>query len=87
MNRRGGTGTLAKMLTSWRNWQLPHVRWIWVSVYLVAGAIALVLGAGAASALIGALVAIPVVSGLELRFRRRHSARTGNASQPKPVKP
>ncbi len=30
------------MLASWRNWQLPHVRWIWVSVYLVARVIALV---------------------------------------------
>jgi hypothetical protein len=71
--------TLIEMLTSWRNWQLPHVRWIWVSVYLVAGAIALVLGAGAASALIGALVALPVVGGLELRLRRQHAERTGNA--------
>lgn len=68
-----------KMFASWRNWQLPHVRWIWVSVYLVAGVIALVLGAGAASALIGALVAIPVVGGLELWFRRRHAERPGNA--------
>lgn len=67
------------MFASWRNWQLPHVRWIWVSVYLVAGVIALVLGAGAASALIGALVAIPVVGGLELWFRRRHAERPGNA--------
>ena len=67
------------MLASWRNWQLPHVRWIWVSVYLVAGAIALVLGAGAASALIGALVAIPVVGGLELWFRRQHSEPPGTA--------
>ena len=63
------------MLASWRNWQLPHVRWIWVSVYLVAAVTALVLGAGAASALIGAVVALPVVGGLELGFRRRHSAR------------
>jgi hypothetical protein len=63
------------MLASWRNWQLPHVRWIWVSVYLVAAVTALVLGAGAASALIGAVVALPVVGGLELWFRRRHSAR------------
>lgn len=68
-----------EMFASWRNWQLPHVRWIWVSVYLVAGVIALVLGAGAASALIGALVAIPVVGGLELWFRRRHAERPGNA--------
>lgn len=68
-----------QMFASWRNWQLPHVRWIWVSVYLVAGVIALVLGAGAASALIGALVAIPVVGGLELWFRRRHAERPGNA--------
>jgi hypothetical protein len=64
---------------SWRNWQIPHVRWIWVSVYLVAGVIALVLGAGAATALIGALVAIPVVGGLELWLRRRHAERPGNA--------
>ena len=63
------------MLASWRNWQLPRVRWIWVSVYLVAAVTALVLGAGAASALIGAVVALPVVGGLELWFRRRHSAR------------
>jgi hypothetical protein len=63
------------MLASWRNWQLPHVRWIWVSVYLVAGVTALVLGAGAASALVGAVVALPVVGGLELWFRRRHPAR------------
>ena len=63
------------MLASWRHWQLPHVRWIWVGVYLVAGVTALVLGAGAASALIGAVVAVPVVGGLELWFRRRHPAR------------
>jgi hypothetical protein len=63
------------MFASWRNWRLPHARWLWVSVYLVAGVIALVLGAGAASALIGALVAIPVVGGLELWFRRRHAER------------
>ena len=63
------------MLASWRNWQLPRVRWIWVSVYLIAAVTALVLGAGAASALIGAVVALPVVGGLELWFRRRHSAR------------
>jgi hypothetical protein len=55
-----------------------HVRWIWLSVYLVAGVIALVLGAGAASALIGAVVAVPVVGGLELWFRRQHSERPGN---------
>jgi hypothetical protein len=70
--------TLVEMLASWRNWQLPHVRWIWVSAYLVAGVAALALGAGAASALIGAVVAVPVVSGLELWFRRRHSERPGN---------
>jgi hypothetical protein len=69
--------TLVEMLASWRNWQLPHVRWIWVAVYLVAGFIALVLGAGAASALIGAVVAVPVVGGLELWFRRHHSERPG----------
>jgi hypothetical protein len=63
------------MLASWRNWQLPRVRWIWVSVYLVAAVTALVLGAGAASALIGAVVALLVVGGLELWFRRRQSAR------------
>jgi hypothetical protein len=66
------------MLASWRNWQLPHLRWIWVSVYLVAGVIALVLGSGAASALIGAVVAVPVVGGLELWFRRQHPERPGN---------
>jgi hypothetical protein len=70
--------TLVEMFASRRNWQLPHVRWIWVSVYLAAGVIALVLGAGAASALIGAVVAVPVVGGLELWFRRRHSGRPGN---------
>jgi hypothetical protein len=70
--------TLVDMLASWRNWQLPNVRWIWLSVYLVAGVIALVLGAGAASALIGAVVAVPVVGGLELWFRRQHSERPGN---------
>ncbi len=63
------------MLASWRHWQLTHVRWIWVSVYLGAGVAALVLGAGVGSALIGAAVALPVVGGLELWFRRRHSAR------------
>ena len=67
------------MLASWRHWQLPHVRWIWVSVYLVGGFIALVLGAGAASALVGAVVAVPVVGGLELWFRRQHSEHPGNA--------
>ena len=66
------------MFASWRNWQLPNVRWIWVSVYFVAGAIALVLGAGAASALIAAVVALPVVGGLELWFRRQHSGRPNN---------
>jgi hypothetical protein len=71
--------TLVEMFASWRNWQLPHVRWIWVSVYLVAGGIALVLGAGTASALIGALVALPVVGGLELWFRGQLSERPGNA--------
>jgi hypothetical protein len=70
--------TLVAMLTSWRNWQLPHARWIWVSVYLVAAFIALVLGGGVASALIGAAVALPVVGGLELRFRRQRSERPGN---------
>jgi hypothetical protein len=54
------------------------VRWIWVSVYLVAGAIALLLGAGAASALIAAVVAVPVVGGLELWFRGHHSELPGN---------
>jgi hypothetical protein len=63
------------MLASWRHWHLPHVRWIRVSVYLVAAVAALVLGAGAASALIGAVVALVAIGGLELWFRRRHSAR------------
>lgn len=63
------------MLRSWRDWQVPHVRRIWLGVYLVSAATALVLGAGAASALIGAVVAAPVVGGLELWVRRRHSAR------------
>jgi hypothetical protein len=63
------------MLASWRNWHLPHVRWIRVSVYLVAAVAALVLGAGAASALIGAVVALAVIGGLELWFRRRNAAR------------
>jgi uncharacterized membrane protein YfcA len=63
------------MLASWRHWQLPHVRWIWVSVYLAAGAVALVLGAGVASALIAAVVALSVVGALELWFRHRHPAR------------
>jgi hypothetical protein len=70
--------TLVEMFTSWRNWQFPHVRWIWLGVYLVGGAIALVLGAGAASALIGAVVALTAVGGLELWFRRQHSERPGN---------
>jgi hypothetical protein len=63
------------MFASWRNWRLPHVRWIWVSVYLIAAVTALVLEAGAASALIGAVVALLVVGGLELWFRRRHAPR------------
>ena len=58
--------TLVEMLASWRHWQLPHVRWIWVSVYLTAGVTSLVLGGGVASALIGAVAALPVVVGLEL---------------------
>jgi hypothetical protein len=66
------------MFASWRNWQLPHVRWIWVSVYLVAAGIALVLGAGAASALIGAVVALLVVGGLEFWVRRQHPERPSN---------
>jgi hypothetical protein len=66
------------MLTSWRHWRLPHVRWIWASVYLVAAVVALALGAGAASALIGAVVAVPVVGGLELWFRRQHSEPTAS---------
>jgi hypothetical protein len=66
------------MSASWRNWRLPHVRWIWVGVYLVAGFTALVLGAGAASALIGAVVALVVVGGLELWSRRQHSEPPSN---------
>ena len=69
--------TLVEMLASWRNWQLPHVRWIWVSVYLVAGVLALVLGAQVASALIAAAVAVLVVSGLELWYRGQPSERPG----------
>ena len=61
------------MRASWRHWQLPHVRWIWVSVYLAAGAIALVLGAGGASALIAVVVALMVVGPLELWFRHRRA--------------
>jgi hypothetical protein len=71
---------LVETFASWRNWQLPHLRWIWVSVYLAAGVIALVLGAGAASALIGAVVAVAVVGALELWFRRNHSERAAGST-------
>ena len=46
--------------------------------YLVAAVVALALGAGAASALIGAVVAVPAVRWARTRFRREHSERLGN---------
>jgi hypothetical protein len=70
--------TLVEVFASWRNWQLPHVRWIWVSVYLTAAAASLLLGGGAASALIGAVAALLVVGPLELWFRRHGSAKPGD---------
>jgi hypothetical protein len=66
------------MFASWRKWRVPHVRWIYVGIYFAAGALAFVLGAGTATALIGALVATVVVSGLELGYRRRHSVRAAD---------
>jgi Flp pilus assembly protein TadB len=63
------------MLRSWRDWQLPHVRWICLGVYFAVGIVALVLGAGPASALIAAVVGTAVVGVLELWFRRRQRVR------------
>ena len=60
------------MFASWEGWQLPHVRWISGSAYLVGAIAALVLGAGIASALIGAVVAVAVVCPLEGWARFRH---------------
>lgn len=60
------------MFASWNGWQLPHVRWIWVSAYLVGGIVALGLGAGAWSALIGGVVALAVIGPLESWMRFRH---------------
>lgn len=66
------------MLMSWRDWQLPYVRWIYASLALVIGLTAgFVFEAGLASGLIGLLIAFLLVSGLELWFRRRHVARSG----------
>ena len=67
------------MFASWSNWQLPHKRGIWVSVYLIAAVASLLLGGGVASALIGAVAALLVVGPLELWFRRHGSAKPGDA--------
>jgi hypothetical protein len=71
--------TLVDMFASWSNWQLPHKRGIWLSVYLTAGVASLLLGGGVASALIGAVAALLVVGPLELWFRRHGSAKPGDA--------
>jgi len=63
------------MLSSWRDWRLPHVRWVYLGVYLVAAILALLLGAGGWSVLIAVAVGGAVVGPLELWYRRRHPAR------------
>ena len=63
------------MFSSWRDWRLPHVRWVYAGVYFVAAILALVLGAGAWSVLIAVAVGGAVVGPLELWYRQRHPTR------------
>jgi CBS-domain-containing membrane protein len=63
------------MLWSWRDWRLPHVRWVYAGVYIVALVLAVVLGAGVWSALIAAAIGAAAVGPLELWYRQRHPAR------------
>jgi hypothetical protein len=63
------------MFWSWRDWRLPHVRWVYVGVFSVAGLLAVVLGAGGWSVLIAAAAGVAVVGPLELWYRQRNSAR------------
>ena len=65
------------MFSSWRDWSLPHVRWVYVGVYVVAALLALVLGAGGWSVLIGVAVGVAVVGPLELWYRQRPSRASG----------
>ena len=76
------------MCASWKGWQLRHVRWIWVSAYLAGAIVALVLGAGAASVLIGVAVALAVVLPLEgwTRFRDDVAAARGISRRASPRK-
>ena len=60
------------MLARWKGWQTPHVRWIWLAAYAVGGIVALALGAGAWSAVIGVVVALAVICPLEAWTRFRH---------------
>ncbi|MDA0171945.1 hypothetical protein OJ998_22785 [Solirubrobacter taibaiensis] len=60
------------MFASWTDWQFPHARRIWASTYPVGAILALLLGAGAWSALIGVVVASAVIWPLEVWTRFRH---------------
>ena len=62
------------MVSSWRGWRLPHVRWVYLGVYVVAALLALVLGAGGWSVLIAVAAGVAVVGPLELWYRQRHPA-------------
>jgi cytosine/uracil/thiamine/allantoin permease len=58
-------------LQPWRTWRLPRARWIYLAVYLAAGAVLIALGLGAWSVLIAIAVALAFVTALEVGFRRR----------------
>lgn len=60
------------MFASWDGWQLPHIGRISTVAYLVGAIIALLLGAGIWSALIGSVVALAVICPLEGWFRYRN---------------
>ena len=60
------------MLASWKGWQLQQVRWIWGGAYLTGAIVALVLGAGSWSGLIGVVLALAVIWPLEIWARFRH---------------
>ena len=64
--------TLVTMFASWDGWQLPHIGRISTVAYLVGAIIALLLGAGIWSALIGSVVAFAVICPLEGWFRYRN---------------
>jgi uncharacterized membrane protein YjjP (DUF1212 family) len=62
------------LLQPFRTWRLPRARWIFVTAYVISAAVLLVLGSGAWTALLAILVALVLVTALELWFRRRHPA-------------